>query len=142
MIYQHNLDEVAAEEFDGEFVVIHFARGTYFSLQNAAVDLWRQLENGSSTSDAADRVLALLSEVPPTARDELLACADRFVEEGLVREAASAGPPPPARANGSYESPRIEVFSDLQELILLDPVHEADTNKGWPTQRPKSRDDG
>ena len=48
MFYKHNDEHVAAEEFDGEFVLINFARGTYFSLRLSAVDVWRQFRNGAS----------------------------------------------------------------------------------------------
>ena len=140
MFYEHNSEEVAAEEFDGEFVLIHFARGTYFSLQNTAVDLWRQLERGSSAADAVDRVLAAVNEAPLEAREELMACFERFVSEGLVRKALRAGPPPPGDSTAGYASPRIEVYSDLQELIQLDPVHEASATMGWPSKRPKASD--
>jgi len=75
MFYKQNDEHVAAEEFDGEFVLINFARGTYFSLRHAAVDVWRQFRNGANP---------------------------------------------------------VEVYSDLQDLIVLDPVHEVDYATGWP----------
>ena len=32
-----------------------------------------------------------------------------------------------------FEFPIIEKFTDMQELLLLDPIHEVD-EKGWPHQ--------
>ncbi len=30
-------------------------------------------------------------------------------------------------------------YTDMQDLLLLDPIHEVDETKGWPTRDPKSQ---
>jgi hypothetical protein len=35
------------------------------------------------------------------------------------------------KAAGEYRSPAIERFDDLEELLVLDPIHEVD-EAGWP----------
>jgi hypothetical protein len=37
---------------------------------------------------------------------------------------------PPAGV--SFRAPRLEKHTDMQDLILLDPVHEVDPQRGWP----------
>ena len=33
-----------------------------------------------------------------------------------------------------YEKPKIETFSDMKDLLLLDPIHDVDET-GWPSPR-------
>ncbi len=65
--------------------------------------------------------------------------------EGLVERSEGAGEsvaPDPAAARGNghqdslaFEAPKLEKFTDMQDLVLLDPVHEVD-DVGWPAARP------
>lgn len=36
-----------------------------------------------------------------------------------------------------YRPPVLEVFADMQDLLLLDPIHDID-EVGWPVARPDS----
>jgi len=137
MLYKKNTDHVAAEEFDGEFVLINFAKGTYFSLRNAAVDVWQQFENGATREDVGTRIAARFSVSGDTIRAELERCVRMLIDEELICETASAGPPVEAWSSQAYEAPVIEVYSDLQDLIILDPVHEVDDTMGWPRRAPE-----
>ena len=44
---------------------------------------------------------------------------------------ALAGEEPMAHQE-SYQAPVFERFTDMGDLLLLDPVHEAEDEKGWP----------
>jgi len=35
----------------------------------------------------------------------------------------------------AYERPDVQVFDDLADLILLDPVHDVNEQFGWPVVR-------
>ena len=41
---------------------------------------------------------------------------------------------PPAEAMLHFSAPVVETFADLQDLIVLDPVHEVDATAGWPNR--------
>jgi hypothetical protein len=132
MFYEHNLDHVAAEEFDGEFVLIHFARGTYFSLRHAAVDVWRQFRNGADPALVEGRVLARFAPTQGDASAQLRRCIQMLVDEELLRETPAAGPPVEDWSSPVWKAPAVEAYSDLKDLIVLDPVHEVDQSTGWP----------
>jgi hypothetical protein len=36
-----------------------------------------------------------------------------------------------------YSDPAFEKYDDMADLILLDPVHEIDQEKGWPKKAPE-----
>ena len=132
--------KIAAEEFDGETVLINVEKGLYFSLQGPAIDLWRTFATGhrrgavveafSVQGSGADRaaletVIELMQQ-----HDLLIACkADPAGIEQPVRL--------PSRTPGA---PVLEVFSDLAELIAIDPVHEVDAASGWPVRPPNFPD--
>ncbi len=139
--YVANLDRVAAEGFDGETILVHFEQGTYFSLRGAAIRMWSLLEQGGSAGvDQLASAFRPSDSVPPA---ELRRSIDEAIvqmkEADLVRLAPDAsdalafdpGPAPPA-----FEAPVIEVYTDLKELISIDPVHEVDEGIGWPVRPP------
>jgi len=128
---------VVAEEFDGEIVLIDVEKGLYFSLQGAAIDLWRSF----ATARPADTVIAHFAKHMADAdRDALDQTISRMQgHELLVAGEASAGAasPLPEVTSVTFVTPALEVYSDLAELIAIDPVHEVDASAGWPL-RPAS----
>lgn len=139
MYYKHNAEHVAAEEFDGEFVLINFARGTYFSLRHTAVDAWRQFGNGASPAEVASRIHQRFPDAETDARAQLERCIQLLIDEELLCEAPAAGSAVDVWSSSGWAAPAVEVFSDLKDLIVLDPVHEVDASSGWPR---RAADDG
>jgi hypothetical protein len=131
MLYRHNDAHVAAEEFDGELVLINFSRGTYFSLRHVAVDVWRQFAGGAEAVAVVERVREHFAVADGT-RAELARCVQMLVDEELLCAAEAAGPPVDAWSSATWAAPVVEVYSDLRDLIVLDPVHEVDDSAGWP----------
>jgi hypothetical protein len=48
---------------------------------------------------------------------------------------ATGAPLAPAGPALPWEPLALETFTDMQELILLDPVHEVEPSQGWPVAR-------
>ena len=132
MYYRQNDQHVAAEEFDGEFVLINFARGTYFSLRHAAVDVWRQFRNGASPTEVEGRICDRYSVMGESGTADLKRCIQVLIDEDLLCEVAAPGPPVEDWSIQTWAAPAVEVYSDLKDLIALDPVHEVDVATGWP----------
>jgi hypothetical protein len=130
-----NLATTASEDFAGETVIIHFERGTYFSLQGSACAIWSMLQAPTS-------IAAMTEVVCSTVRLDFEATLSAFMaqlaEADLITTSQEVGQMPVLTMDAAArlaEPPVIEVFSDLAELIALDPVHEVDVLTGWP-QRP------
>ncbi|MFO1060877.1 MAG: PqqD family protein [Dongiaceae bacterium] len=132
---------VVQETIDGESVIINLDTGRYFSLDGAAAEAWQALVAGQDASEVARRI-ALGWSGPPAEIEA--AVAGFFAEvqaEGLVRPAtpddAPAVPPAPAAAAAPqpFAGLRLRRYDDLEELLLLDPVHDVDES-GWPHQAP------
>jgi hypothetical protein len=135
-----NHPAVVDEMIDGEVVVIDLASGSYFSLVGSAAVIWASL----AARPTLDEVAAYLGRVYDAEPDECFAAGgaflDALVAEGLVVQVDGAGesrtdPVLPA-ASGPLPEPQLEKFDDMQQLILLDPVHEIDDAVGWPRLPP------
>ena len=130
--------------FDDEVVIIDMLSGVYFSLRGAAVDMWRLIEPGASP-DAIVAALAARYEAPgETVSTTVRAFLNRLATEGLVIADATGGSTGAAACGGSpaperiaFVPPELERFTDMQDLLLLDPIHEV-TDSGWPNTSPPS----
>jgi hypothetical protein len=131
--------KIVWQNFDDELIVIHLESGTYYSLNRSGAAVWRMLEAGLTPAEAAHRGGNGNGE----ARAAVLEFWCRLVEESLIRPASEARGPrandledAPAEAS-PYERPTITVFKDMQDLFLLDPIHDVD-EAGWPSYRADS----
>jgi Coenzyme PQQ synthesis protein D (PqqD) len=142
MRYRVNAPHVIAETIGGETIIVHLSTGCYFNLGGTAVDIWEGIAAerplGSITQQLAARydasadeieaaVSGLLSELQ---REELVVAME---ENG--GPAVSASIPGSASARAPFVEPSLSKFTDMQDIILLDPVHEVDA-RGWPHTDP------
>ena len=135
-----NSPHVISETVGGETIIVNLASGHYFSLQGTAPDVW----NGIDRGDAAESIVHELEQrYEAPAGDDISAAVkkllDDFVAAELVvadgDETDSVTNTPPSSQNGGdripFVPPSFTTFTDMQDIILLDPVHEVDT-RGWP----------
>ena len=128
----------ASENFEGESVVIHFTRGTYFSLRAGAGAVWSLLQRPTSVAAIVEAVAAAPGDMLPGFETSLTAFIAKLTEHDLIAEVRVPAEPLEisreilAGLSGPFE---IEVYNDLAELIAMDPVHEVDILTGWP-ERP------
>lgn len=139
MRYRVNSPQVINETIDGEAIMINLATGSYYSLDRVGGEVWALLE----ASLPVDDIVVQLSRRYEGAEDDIRRAVDdllqRLSSEELVVPcddsdpvgAASLEPAPASRR--PFHAPRLEKFTDMQDLILLDPVHEVDS-RGWPHQ--------
>ncbi|MDX6412774.1 MAG: hypothetical protein QOH23_184 [Gaiellaceae bacterium] len=138
-----NAPHVIAETIGGETIIVHLSTGCYFNLGGPAVDIWEGVAAGEASAAITQRLLAqyeggeaeigaavtrILSEL----ESEELVVADNGAEPAI--DGATAAPAP-AAARAPFEEPSVSKFTDMQDIILLDPVHEVDA-RGWPHTDP------
>ncbi|MCG3267384.1 PqqD family peptide modification chaperone [Yoonia sp. I 8.24] len=108
--------DVVHEEFDGEIVVLNLQTGQYFGLNEAGAALWMAVETGHDPVEVSTKHGA--------------AFATRLVALGLIVESDEVALP--AQVQDFATAPLIEVYDDLSDLILADPIHDVDEERGWP----------
>jgi hypothetical protein len=132
---------VAHETFDDEEVLaINLETGTYYSLPGISGQIWMWLVEGA-TLDGIRQALVDLYEGD---RAIIEREAERFIEmlktENLIsgdHGRASSAPIVLAKnqaAKKPFNGLNMEKYSDLQDLLLLDPIHETDA-AGWPVRK-------
>ncbi len=117
-----NRPEVLDEVFDGEAVLVHLGTGRYYALSPAATRVWAALGSGADWTE--------LAAGAGVAEPELIDFVHRLVDDQLV---AVAGDLPARPDVVSADGPSFEVFTDMQDLLLLDPIHDINLGgSGWP----------
>ena len=145
MRYRINSPHVVAETLDGEATIVDLESGTYYALNASGSLIWDTVAAGDAPQDATQALASaygLEDEVAAGAVDELigrLTAAKLIVPAGESSENGSRREPTAAAgsdgaANGKpYAAPELSTYTDMQELLLLDPIHEVDES-GWPSQ--------
>lgn len=138
-----NAPQVIHESIDGEVIAINLGTGTYYSLKGSAADAWELISRPQGI--ARSNLVAALATRYAMGESEVAAALAPFVsqleEEALVAyvdgaahdEGAPTGDFERAESSGAFAAPVLEKFTDMQDLVLLDPVHEADA-LGWPSR--------
>lgn len=137
MAFTINVSAVASERFDNETVIINFERGTYFSLTGSAPAVWGALAQPVTVAQVQDALVAASGAPAHEVGAAVAAMIETLLAEGCLTEVEDAAAAPAAMAlDGPYVRPEVQAFHDLQELIAIDPVHEADAFDGWPHRPP------
>lgn len=140
MRYRINAPHVIAETMGGETIIVHLATGCYFNLAGSAPEVWDALVSGETSAQILRRLEVAYdatSEALGTAVEQLVAelAAEELIVPDPDGEASSATAPPPAGGERKpFVAPSVAKFTDMQDIILLDPVHEVDA-RGWPYQQ-------
>ena len=126
---------VYSQRFDDETVVIDTVSGVYYSLTGSAVDIWSLIEQGAGTDQIVDILVDRYDETPPAIASSASNFLQDLLGEGLIREADAIGLAARDRqasaTKAAFQPPVIQRFTDMQNLLLLDPIHDV-SDEGWP----------
>ena len=135
--YEVNKPDVVEESIDGEALIVHLGTGAYYSARGAGDVAWRVFAGGGTVLDATKALAGGAGASEDLA--EVKRFLDELVSEGLLRPRSTpaAALPPPATP-AVFTAPLLEKFTDMQDLLLLDPIHDVDDATGWPHARPEA----
>jgi hypothetical protein len=143
MRYRVNSPHIISETIQGEVIVIHLETGSYYSLRDSGAAIWNLIEQGVPPDDVVEALSARYEGSSKEIEASTMRLLEELRAEGLVApaeadengRAVAAAEAPPASERSPFEPPKLEKFTDMQDLILLDPVHEVDA-RGWPHAAP------
>ncbi|MGU3576668.1 hypothetical protein ACLBWZ_14110 [Brucellaceae bacterium C25G] len=122
--------QITWEEFDNEYVVLDLDSGRYFNFSGGAAIVWRGVLAGYSPdafslalADDKDALTAFQRFFTDLNTNGLITLDDieAIKPENLTEEIAAAG------RDFNFES-----FDDLAALLVADPIHDVETEAGWP----------
>jgi hypothetical protein len=126
---------VVHETIDGETILIHMGTGTYYSVEGAGSDIW----NLAAAGHPEPRIAELIAERYGADTDLVTRCVEELtaelVDEDLLHPAHS-GPKQavelPVITAAAFVEPILHKYTDMQEFMLVDPLHDVDVAAGWP----------
>jgi hypothetical protein len=142
--FRLNETNVVHDTIDGEVLAIRSDTGAYYSMQGPSATAWCGLISGGDPQRVAARVAehhgaessavaeAMEAFGAHLVAEALLVEADALEGDGVGAAASSGEPDLPAETRGqAWEPLHFEKYSDMQDLLLFDPIHEVQP-AGWP----------
>lgn len=135
MRFRINSPEVISETIQGETIVINLTTGTYYSLPGSGAEIWEAV----SASATVDEIAGALQARYDASAEEITTGVADLVEELLAEQLITASDATtsdlaagePLGSKLPFQKPALGKYTDMQDLVLLDPVHEVD-DRGWP----------
>jgi hypothetical protein len=134
-----NQRQAIHETFDDEVVIVNLESGSYYSLDHVGATIWHWLEQGAHVSAIQQNIAARYQGDPA----EIQGSVQKFLDELLKESLVLAHDAPDSERDSSSEiagekvafvAPVLNKYTDMEELLLLDPIHEVD-ELGWPAAR-------
>jgi len=146
---------IAHEIIDGEAVIVNFDNGNYYSLNKNGAEIWSYIERDTSLMTIIEECIRRYqgggTEIEKSVH-QFLANLEKENIISIYRESKGENADPIKATEGEpnaekpkFEAPVLNTYTDMQELLLLDPIHEVDEN-GWPNIKkeifPEEKKDG
>ena len=122
-----NSSHVSFEIFDKEAVVVNFITGKYFGITGSGPDIWRVFENPCTIEQLTGLLKSVYTNITDRQIKNVIAFIDSLVKERLlvtVDKCENISIKLSVDITGEFLEPAIDIYDDLQELIVLDPVHD------------------
>ena len=135
-----NSPGVVHENFDGEVVIINLESGNYYSLEGSGAFVWDRISEGMDSQEIIQAAQDSYTDQTSAIDSAISAFITELASEDLIISANGADGDVPVATErlrdkmGSFEPPVLKRFTDMQELLLLDPIHEVDEG-GWPAKK-------
>src|SRR4051794_12988623 len=105
--------------------MVNLETGSYYWLDSLASYVCGSIEDGASVDEVVDVVGRRFPAERPAVESELRGLVERLVEEELLiasnGDAPAPEPPRELPALMRFEPPVFKTYTDMQELLLLDP---------------------
>jgi hypothetical protein len=135
--FRLNSPPVVLETVDEETIIVNLESGCYYDLNHTGGRLLEALSAGADADSATAQVAGAYGVEPDELSGPAAALVEQLLEEGILIAGGNGDSPPaaddPAPATRPFEAPRLGKYTDMQELLLLDPIHEVDET-GWPNR--------
>lgn len=132
MAYRINSPSVIHETIDDEVVIINLDKGHYYSLDGCGARIWKGVVGGAPVA----AIVASFEGDGAAILDGVRALIAELEAEGLIVPGESDGGGTALDGPAlPFEAVTLQRYSDMEELLLLDPIHEVD-EQGWPHPDP------
>jgi hypothetical protein len=123
------------EKFGDETIIVNLDSGSYYSAQAVASVVWGFVVDGVSEADILRRIKAEFAGNGDAISSGTTEFLDQLVAESLVDFediADRTGEHAAGVPDKIFSTPVLQKYTDMEEMLLLDPIHEVDEH-GWPS---------
>lgn len=119
-------EKIVHETVAQETLVIDLGTGTYYSFNETASYIWQELVSGQTLQTIIETLSASFPDQTSGIRADLHSFTTSLTEAGLLCECSESIPKKDIEplSIDSYRSPTYEVHTDMEALLLADPIHE------------------
>ena len=122
------------EILTAEVIAIDFNTGTYYALLHSAKEVWLLIEKGANIDQIAQCLTDHYGEEFDRVLTDVRTFIDQLLDNGLIEvslESNSSDPIDLGAGEWEYTPPKLLSYLDVQDLLLLDPIHKV-AEVGWP----------
>jgi len=142
--FKINSPAVINDTIEGESVIINLQNGYYYSLDDIGSVIWNGLINQYSMEEIISAFIPRFSEDKESVINGMSELITELKKENLIvmlteEEQKNIRHDKAFEIEGSalsFTKPVLNKFGDMQDLLLLDPIHEVD-EAGWPYSKPE-----
>jgi hypothetical protein len=122
MWYRVNVPSVAYEIFDDETALLNLERGSYYSQNSSASEIWRLMITGVADNDLPIAVGQRFGIQPPF-KEVAEFVQDLVTQRLIILDATTAerGEFPAPSLREPWSKPTIVVYDDMRDLLAMDP---------------------
>jgi len=140
-----NTSKIVHDTIDGEVIIINFDTGNYYSLNALGKDIWSCIKKNAMISEIVYEIVEKYNGNPDEIKEDITRLLADLEQEELIvldkenNNKSSEENNKKIEVNKSieklkYEKPGYHKYTDMKEMLLLDPIHEVDET-GWPASK-------
>jgi hypothetical protein len=119
-------EDVTASVIDGEAIIINLGNGFYYSMDQVGALIWELIEAQHSVEEMAGAIIARYEVSAEQAHADVARLLADLCRENLVVAlpdgvSTNAMGEPAQRERLRYESPTLNIYRDMGDLLALDP---------------------
>lgn len=131
--FKINQPRIAYEIVDDEVIILNLMKGRYYSSDGVGLVIWEMIKKGFSKDDIQRRIQGQFQSQDASIGEAV----DHFLHQLQLEEiilpveAVQSKHIEDFPTKTPFIPPVLEIYDDMQDLLLLDPIHEVD-EMGWP----------
>ncbi|MBP9944985.1 MAG: PqqD family protein [Vicinamibacteria bacterium] len=136
--FRLNTPHVVLEIFEDEVILVNLEAGAYYSVEGLGSRLIALLREERPVPAILEVLEAEVEAEADVIRESVESFLSQLEKEGLIVACAAAPSPSGPRPTGArraFVPPVLHKYTDLRDLLLLDPIHDVD-DAGWPVRKP------
>jgi Coenzyme PQQ synthesis protein D (PqqD) len=133
--YDINSPRIIYENVDNEILIIDTLTGSYFSIKETGSQVWQLIAKKNNI----DKIVKYLAQNGEANLNQISEDVNFFLQDLLDNELIISVEKPDQDSENQelsfakidYVQPKLNKFTDMQDLLLIDPIHDVN-QEGWP----------